>query len=68
MTSAITIIIIVALLAYIAQILGRRKLAVVLVMLIGALLINTPGTPGEYARIVAKFTLNIPSKIASVVA
>lgn len=68
MTSAITIIIIVSLLAYIAHLRGRRNVAIVLVMLIGALLINTPGTPGEYARIVAKFTLNIPSKIASVVA
>ncbi|WP_033343496.1 hypothetical protein [Catenuloplanes japonicus] len=63
MASAIAVIVVVALLAVIANLKGRLWLAVVLVAVLGALASNTPGPLGQYADRGAKWVLSVPSRI-----
>ena len=63
MASAITVIVIVALLAVIANLKGRLWLALVLVAVLGALASNTPGPLGQWADRSAKWVLAVPSVV-----
>jgi hypothetical protein len=63
MASAIAVLVVVALLAVIANLKGRLWLAVLLVAVLGALASNTPGPLGQYADRGAKWVLAIPVKV-----
>ena len=65
MASAITVIIIVALLAVIANLKGRLWLAITLVALLGALASNTPDPLGSWAESAARWALALPATVGS---
>lgn len=67
LTSAILVIIIIGLSAWIAYLVRRTRLALLLVVLIGALLTHTPGALGAWSTKAATFTLGAPRFIAEFV-
>ena len=67
MAGVITMLVIVILLAIIAKLLGRSWLAVGLVILIGAMLAQTPGVLGDLVGGTAHFTTSVPARIGSAV-
>lgn len=63
--SAVSVLIIVALLAVVAMLSGRRLIGYAIVALFGALISNTGGKPGQVMDTVAGWTLGAPGWIAS---
>lgn len=68
MGSLVTMLVIVILLAYIAKLLGRGWIAVTLVLLLGAMLAQSPGVLGDVVGGGADFVQKIPAGIARIVA